>query len=859
MGVVYEAIDPELGRSVALKVVKRKPGDEGQRPRLRELLRREAQSMARVSHPHVVSVFDVGQEGDDDFIAMELVRGSTLTAFRDGGASGAALLKVCLQAGRGVASAHGAGVIHCDLKPDNVLVTPEGSARVTDFGLASAWNPAAPALLGTPAFLAPEVLNGAAADARSDQFSFCRLMVEALASSGSSPRSLSGVTDRRVRRLLQRGLSPDPSQRFPSMNALLDALDAAGRVPRRQRQGAAVVALIVAAVATSSWWAGRDASRCAASADAVDAVWNAQVRRELLSAFDGHGPWAAEAGLKASETFDRFARDWRTSHRAACAATWEERTQSPALLDARLTCLRARLVELRAAVELLRTADKSVALRALAVTNASVPVASCDDQRALATLLGDLDVGEAPEALRMKLASAWALRAAGKPAEALEQSQAVVREATTSPALEAESRLLVALMSAQTQSPDLARPRLNEAILAAERARHDRVRLRALIASAFHEAQWEAFEASDAQARLAEAVLSRVGRGGDSEARLANAIGVRLIRQGKFREALAPLRQARAVWLAQPSPRRADAAIALNAMSVALGQLDDVPAAEQAIHEALTLLRAEGGEAQAELPSYLVTAGAVAHRKGDFDRAAVLYQDAVRLLETFYGPAAPPLALPLINLAMLEEDRGRLSAAEAWAVRAMAVGEATDPDGRELASARAQVASLALRRGDFTRAAQLARLVVGQRARSLGPTHGETLDARGVLGRALVGAGEATEGLSELEAALELARAQGSPLLMAALQMNRGEALLGIGRANEAALDLREAAAFYLARPGREALLGAEVAFSAARAEALSGARAHSSEWAKTALQRFRELGSSARAEEVQRWLDLHR
>src|SRR5262245_61458856 len=174
MGVVAVAFDPELGRNVALKVLR--PDVVGQVP---EHLRDEARAMAKLAHPNVVSVYDVGEAGGRMFIAMELVQGVSLRAWLDQEPrSWRAIVRTLVRAGRGLAAAHHAGLVHRDFKPDNVLCGPEDRVRVTDFGLARGGNGAVrmgigTGMVGTPRYMAPEVWRREPATARSDQWSYC--------------------------------------------------------------------------------------------------------------------------------------------------------------------------------------------------------------------------------------------------------------------------------------------------------------------------------------------------------------------------------------------------------------------------------------------------------------------------------------------------------------------------------------------------------------------------------------------------------------------------------------------------------------------------------------------------------------
>src|SRR6218665_1994848 len=273
MGVVFAAYDPDLDREVALKLLK--PGavtDAEARGRLV----REAQALARLSHPNVVIVHDVGQDDDTVFLAMELVRGRTLRHWlAEAPRPWREVLSRFLQAGQGLAAAHAVGLVHRDFKPDNVLLGDDGQVRVTDFRLARAgpsllsppepWEREAPApggdtlagvRQGTPAYMSPEQWRGLRADARSDQFSFCVALYEALF--GQRPFA-GGTTGERVRALregrvtppprgsrvprgacvpgavpiaVRRVLAVEPASRHPSLDALLARLESGSRARR---------------------------------------------------------------------------------------------------------------------------------------------------------------------------------------------------------------------------------------------------------------------------------------------------------------------------------------------------------------------------------------------------------------------------------------------------------------------------------------------------------------------------------------------------------------------------------------------------------------------------------------------------
>jgi serine/threonine protein kinase len=238
MGRVYEARDPRLDRLVAIKVLKLEeqvdrqpelgPGDsramaifasEGS-------IQDEARALARLNHPHVVAVYDVGDSDGQIFVAMEHMGGGSLSSwfFRRGEMDWRSLLRPFIEAGRGLAAAHAVGIVHRDFKTDNVLMTSDGVAKVADFGLARVvveQQPGAPPpayVAGTKAFMAPEVLRGESADAFSDQYSFCAALLAEFKYTGTR-------VPLQVRSLLSRGLSDDATERWPSLSPLLDSLE----------------------------------------------------------------------------------------------------------------------------------------------------------------------------------------------------------------------------------------------------------------------------------------------------------------------------------------------------------------------------------------------------------------------------------------------------------------------------------------------------------------------------------------------------------------------------------------------------------------------------------------------------------
>jgi WD40 repeat protein/serine/threonine protein kinase len=283
MSMVYAAYDDELDRRVAVKLLRTAlvPSDVR--------LRREARALARLSHPNVVAVHEIGHWEGRLFIAMELVDGQTLDTWLDERPrTWQEIVDVLLQAGSGLAAAHEIGLVHRDFKPTNVMVGEDGRVRVLDFGLVrrtgqpgAAWpeerrggeavpeEPEPPAgsgsetvtgaCVGTPAYMAPEQRAGLVADVLSDQFSFCVALHEALfdVRPGEPPEDGRDRHRRpvpaRLARAIERGLAADPRARWPSMRHLLGALERLRGAGRRWRIRAAMLGLTALVVGVALW------------------------------------------------------------------------------------------------------------------------------------------------------------------------------------------------------------------------------------------------------------------------------------------------------------------------------------------------------------------------------------------------------------------------------------------------------------------------------------------------------------------------------------------------------------------------------------------------------------------------------
>ncbi|MCX5743545.1 MAG: serine/threonine-protein kinase, partial [Proteobacteria bacterium] len=412
MGIVYAAYDPELGRKIALKLLRPDPDVPAAG---RSRLLREAQLLAKLAHPNVTSIHDVGTLGDEIFLAMELVEGgATLGAWLATPRDVRAIIRVLRQVGDGLAAAHAAGLVHRDLKPDNVLVDAAERARVTDFGLARGADDIDDiVMVGTPAYMAPELRTGHAADAATDQYSYCVTFYEALY--GERP---GGSPTRRVpswlRKIVMRGLATNRAQRFPTMTALLAAL-AAGPVITARRIAMAItaialVALVALAIHTPA------AQLCTGADHAWAGAWTAEQRLALRDAFIRTGRASAPAATTQLEhVFDERGVAWRAMYTEVCTATRVRGEASEAQLDLRMRCLADRRAEVVALARVLGAADGDLVDRAVTAALALPNLADCANARALVTPLpNDVAARAEIERLGRTLAEVSALEYAGQ-------------------------------------------------------------------------------------------------------------------------------------------------------------------------------------------------------------------------------------------------------------------------------------------------------------------------------------------------------------------------------------------------------------------------------------------------------------
>ncbi len=681
MGVVFTAYDPRLHRRIAIKLLH--PG--GQRARAsggqdaQARLVREAQALAQLSHPNIVSVFDVGTYQDQVFMAMELVEGESLRArLKRSRPHWRETLRIFRQAGEGLNAAHGAGLVHRDFKPDNVLLANSGRVFVMDFGLARAEAhgagerevteelleaAASPTLqqqenyLGVPLsrtdvisgtlpYMSPEQLGGAPADARGDQFAFCVALYEALY--GERPFKTEKGPDRWtvppkpadvavpawLRQIVLRGLNPKPEDRFPSMAAVLAEL-AKDPAAKWRRAGWVAAALTVAAAVGVSVASvkGRPAP-CQDVAAPLQPVWDAPQRAALKASFLATGSPTAGALWETTErTLGAYAAAWSQTRGEACEATRVRGVQSDEVLSLRMMCLDRRLQELSAMIGELRSLDRATLVNAPRAASQLVPIASCSNVEELkAPIPLPADPAQRAKILdaQKELAHGRALLAAGKVKPGLELSAALAQRgrALGYPPFEAEALELSALLQDKAGRVKDAAGTAEQAIWAAVAAGDKRILVTTASLKVREHALLNEFDLSQSWADRARLMLSSVGDSPGEEGALENQLGVVRAIQGKLDEAIPHLNRAKELWT-----------------------------------------RAYGADA-APLASVLSNLAGAHHRRGDRAQAIQLTREALQLDERWLGKDHPQTFVRVHNLALLYLEAGEINAAEPLVQRA---------------------------------------------------------------------------------------------------------------------------------------------------------------------------------------------
>jgi eukaryotic-like serine/threonine-protein kinase len=704
MGLVHAAHDDELDRAVAIKVLRRDLAGADARARFL----REAQALARLSHPNVVQVYEVGHHDDEIYIAMELVEGITLRKWCAAEVrSWREIVRVFHGAGRGLAAAHRAGLVHRDFKPDNVLISTgddgEPRPRVVDFGVAHfevepagtsapSWVASASgsmtqpgSVMGTVAYMAPEQRWGLRADARADQYAFALSLYEALhghrppvesptternasVPSGAldlrppervSTRSHASTRERPVpkwlRSVLERAMATDADERWESMDELLDAL--AG--PKRRAKWIALGVGVTLAIGASAFAADRAGSiaRCETEAAELGAWWQgARVEAKAGLVHTGVAE-AATTWSAAAPRFDEWVDEWTVIRVEVCRETEVEHASSADLLAASRACLDERRAWLEALVGIWSHAEE-LDVHGVAPAAAAVPpLAACADPILLQPRLDELAHTRSVETLRAgraRLFRAEASRRAGRRADGIALVSTIVDAPDEDPALRAEALTLLGRLHGEVGEFAASESAYERAIvLATEAGRADIVGEAAAKLVFITGVGGRRFDDAAYWSDLAEAAFTSANVPVTDPRRIALVTnrGTAASARGAYDEALARHREAYELWESALGPDHLETITCLENIAVDLSYLGRYDEAI-ARHE-LVLARRERvlGRQHPLLGATIDNLGNVLRSQDRLEEALALHERGLALHQAAYGPEHPRVADSLENLA----------------------------------------------------------------------------------------------------------------------------------------------------------------------------------------------------------------
>ncbi|HWB78887.1 MAG TPA: tetratricopeptide repeat protein [Nannocystaceae bacterium] len=727
MGVVYAAYDPELDRKIALKLLHA----DSTSSRGRQRLLREAKAIAKLTHPNVVTVHDVGTYEGRVFVAMEYIDGVTLRQWlRERTRTWPEVLDVMCDAAGGLAAAHAAELIHRDFKPDNVLVDRGGRVVVLDFGLARRAQshddsgvqsqsrsgersrdssertglsnsdekrrasrdddkrrseerprpsksdprdkldeiPASGdfdveltrtgALLGTPAYMAPEQHLGTPVDARTDQFAFCVVLWEALygmrpfkgeSATQAAVSVVKGVLEEPpkgagvpnwLRRVMHRGLSVEAAARFPDMHALLRALrrDQARKVRRGLALATGVVGVGVGAVLAFAA-ASRDRELCEGTAERLVGVWDDDVRARVRKSFDRASvPYATTAFSGVEQALDEYTGAWAKQHHEACEATHVHHDQSQEMLDLRMSCLRARLGDVGALVAELETADAAVIEHAVEAAESLGRLEACSDTHALAARVRppeDARTRDLVDRLRTTLADAKAKESMGRYDAALGLAEEVAQRASGLgyPPVLAEAKLRLGSVLERKGDFAAAERELLEAIWHAEASHHESV-----AADAWVRLVWvSGVERGDTKTgelwiNFADAAVQRLGSNELLRATLIHNEGGVRYAQARYDEAFDRYREALELQQRLLGPDDPQVAMTYNHMGNVKIMQNDLATAREYVLRSYDVRRRVLGERHPKVAASINNLAVIAGIQNDHDDALEQVERALAIV-----------------------------------------------------------------------------------------------------------------------------------------------------------------------------------------------------------------------------------
>lgn len=873
MGTVFEALDPELDRRVALKILHPRFAGPGNAARLL----REGQALARVSHPNVVQVFEVGRHEDTVFVVMELVQGQSLSSWLGESRPWRDVVRFFIDAARGLAAAHAQDIVHRDFKPGNVQLSDDGVVKVLDFGLARGLGDnssvgegtLAPssvssgmlntkltrdgAVIGTPSYMAAEQFRGELVDHRADQHAFCVSLFEGLY--GRRPFKAAGWKALRAQvvasdlgrqpegdapvalfRLIRRGTRPDPAARFASMHEVIERLERIGGVAQRRSAVRLLVPGIVVVGVVGTFAASRvdAADQCADTEAALSGIWDDERRGEALAAIDGvDASYGEQVRTRVATHLDDYAARWGVQREEVCHALASATGDESKLQQRRMVCLDHAVRNLDALVDVLVATDASTLPQVVPAARALPPLTRCADGEQLSAPVEPPPRGVADrvEALEQTLAVARARVVAGHAGVARAALPAILQEAEAidyAPIL-ADAYRLEADVLIEEGDYGAAEPRLTAAYHAADTSGADErvarlgIRLSQVVGDRLRRP-----EEAEVWARHAEGAITRLAERGHEVAGLTGMLdqvrGATEIKAGNFDAGVALLERARTQLVLAKDDYDLDIAAVDVTLGSVLSHLARYAEAKEALTRALDLYGATLGEQHPRLARLHGAMSNLHQAQGQSEQAARSARAGIDIIVAAHGPGHPLAAKLYLNLGSAEEIRGEYeAAARAYDQAIVSIEGSSTADEGIVAVCHASRAGIARLQGDFDNA----RLGFEKAVRGLEaaerPSHLATtlINLGGVYG-SLGRTADAVATLERAESLLVKIRGADNPGVAEVLAQ-RGRVLIDAGRPEDGVDPLQRALALVTGKLANESELVIHIRRELAEAQRLAG------------------------------------
>ena len=850
LGIIYEAYDPFLDRRVALKLVRPSASaSSGQVDAMGSLLR-EAQAMAQLSHRNVLPVHDAGEHEGSVFLVLELVQGDDLAAYLRGRKlPWREVMGLYLQAGRGLAAAHAAGLVHRDFKPSNVMVGADGRVQVMDFGLAlplgelaatassktpggSVEAPPPNAAAGTPAYMAPEQLRGEFVDARSDIFSFCVSLYEGLfgvrpfkardkderlqeIAEGKLDLPKSAVVPGWVLRILRRGLSERARDRFTSMEALLAQLEHG--LKRRRRWLWATASVLTLGLGAAAF--SRSPPACEDAGERLKALWNDETRREITARFEASEmPYAADSWSRVSASLDAHGRAWAEVQNENCRATKVEERQSVDLMHRRYACLERDWSEYRSLVVALRDANETTVEGAIGAATSLRDPAACDADMSVVEegSLPPPKLLEQVESARRQLTQSRTLRRLGEVEKALALTAELARSESVRayPPLAVETSLEAARGQIDEGEPDAGAKALESLLVQAEAAGHVQALAEALVELTYVRgvllAHWEE---GLVWGKVAEAAVLRAGDLPELNVGLHLMLGRIMVEMGHPERAGPELERAFEISLSHFGEGHPQTTKVLSGLATAAKARGELPRALELREEILERTIATYGRDHPESALASLNLGATLSTMSRHEEALLHHERALDIWTRTLPPKHVRLSLAHGNVAVELSQLGRTDEAIVHYEKERELVESLfGVSHPRVSRTHHNLAMVYLRAGRLEQALEEIELAEGAGGAVFGTSHPRAADLASTRGDILMAMGRLDEALMAYESAAKIIAGaeDADPALQVQADLSLGEVHIARGDRERAERHVQaaRAGAVPLASAGRAGYLG---------------------------------------------------